>query len=161
MASIKRIMVALAFAEHSQGIFNYAVRLAESLGAELIMANVINERDVRAVSRVSAMGYEVDGEHYISGIREEREKISRDLIAASGFPAEKVTTTIRVGNPTRELLELAREEEIDMIVMGPRGRTDLEHFRIGSVAEKLFRKSPVTVVSYRDEAHAARLNGGR
>lgn len=151
-----KIMVALALARHSQGIFNYAAGLAKALGADLIIANIINERDVRAVSMVSAMGYEVDGEHYISGVREERDKAAREIIAASGFPPEKVTTIIRMGNPTRELLELVDEEHVDMIVMGPRGRTDIEHFHIGSVAEKLFRKSPVTVVSYRDGKHASR-----
>lgn len=156
MAPKEKIMAALAFAEHSQGIFNHAAQLASALDADLIVANVINERDVRAVSQVSSMGYNVDGEHYISGVREERMRIGENIIAASGFPPDRVTTIVRVGNPVRELLSLAVEEKVDMIVMGPRGRTDLEHFRIGSVAEKLFRKSPVTVVSFRDKAYAHR-----
>jgi nucleotide-binding universal stress UspA family protein len=157
MGKTKKIMVALALAEHSQGIFDYAVDLATSLNADLIVANVINERDVRAVSQVSSMGYNVDGEHYIAGVREERMRVGETIVKASAFPSDRVTTVVRVGNPVKELLAVAVEEKVDMIVMGPRGRTDLEHFRIGSVAEKLFRKSPITVVSYRDEKHATRL----
>lgn len=159
MGKTKKIMVALAFAEHSQGIFDYAADLATSLNADLIVANVINERDVRAVSQVSSMGYNVDGEHYIAGVREDRMRVGETIVKSSAFPSARVTMVVRVGNPVKELLAVAVEEKVDMIVMGPRGRTtELEHFRIGSVAEKLFRKSPITVVSYRDEKHASRLH---
>ena len=44
-----------------------------------------------------------------------------------------------------------------MVVMGPKGRTDLEHVLVGSVASKLFKRSPATVVSYRSESQAKRL----
>ena len=66
--------------------------------------------------------------------------------------------TFVVGNPWDELLKLIVAEEIDVVVMGPKGRTDLEHVLVGSVAEKVFRRSPATVISYRDETIAKRLH---
>ena len=48
-------------------------------------------------------------------------------------------------------LSLEKYSRIDMIVMGVKGRTDLQHAFVGSVADKIFRRSPVTVISYRDE----------
>jgi nucleotide-binding universal stress UspA family protein len=49
------------------------------------------------------------------------------------------------------------KEDVDMVVMGSRGRMDLEQVLVGSVASKIFRKSPATVVSCQSEADAAHL----
>jgi len=73
------------------------------------------------------------------------------------MPRERMRFISRVGKPAVELLRLAVKENVDMIVMGIKGRTDLRHAFTGSVAEKLFRRSPVTIVSYRDPEHANRL----
>ena len=70
---------------------------------------------------------------------------------------DAIKLILQVGNPTDELLKIIVKEKVDLVVMGVKGRTDLEHILIGSVAEKLFRSSPVTVVSYRDEKNRDRL----
>ena len=157
MNKFDHVMVALAFGDYSEGIFCYAAALAQRLKARLSVVSIINSRDVAAVRTIAAMGYEVDGEHYIQGVRSERQKILQAIMSTSDFPAERVKVIFRVGQPIDELLRVVLEERADLIVMGIKGRTDLEHIFIGSVAEKMFRRSPVTVVSYRDETHAQRL----
>ena len=157
MDEINKIMVAADLTEYSEGLLNYAVRIAESMKAELIVANIINTRDVEAVGMIAAMGYEVDSEHYVSGIKDERRKTFTQILGKLSFPADKLRTVFKVGHPVDELLKIAINENVDMLVMGVKGRTDLENIFIGSVAEKLFRRSPVTVVSYRDEKNKERL----
>ena len=44
-----------------------------------------------------------------------------------------------------------------MIVMGVKAKSEFVHAFTGSVAEKLFRRSPVTIVSYREDSIAERL----
>ena len=70
---------------------------------------------------------------------------------------DSIKLILEVGNPIDELLKIIIDENVDLVVMGVKGRTDLEHILIGSVAEKLFRRSPVTVISYRDEKNRQRL----
>ncbi|BBO68714.1 universal stress protein [Desulfosarcina alkanivorans] len=157
MEKVKKVMVAIAFSEYAQGTFNFAAQFARGVDAELIVANVINSRDVASVETISAMGYDVDGSHYTQKVKEERRQLLDDIIAAAGYPRENVRTIFRIGNPIDELLKLILSENIDVIVMGPKGRTDLEHILVGSVAEKIFRRSPATIISYRGEKVAERL----
>jgi nucleotide-binding universal stress UspA family protein len=68
MSDIKKIMVALDITSYSKSTFNYAVKIARNLNAHLVVASIINSRDVEAVEMVTSMGYEVDSEHYVEGI---------------------------------------------------------------------------------------------
>lgn len=157
MDDIKKILVALAFSPYSEGIFNYAEKIARKFNAELIIGSIINVRDVSAVRMITSMGYEVNGDHYVQSIKEEREQMLEQFLEKSSFNRKNIRTIIKVGNPTNELLKLILKENIDMVVMGIKGQSDLEHVFIGSVAEKLFRRSPVPVISFRDEKNAERL----
>ncbi|MEJ2657371.1 MAG: universal stress protein [Desulfobacterales bacterium] len=157
MSDIKKIMVALDFTSYSQSTFDYAVKIARNLNAYLVVASIINSRDISAVEMVTSMGYEVDSEHYVEGIKTEREKMLTNFLKHSDIDREHLQMIFKVGNPTHELLKLIVAENVDMVVMGVKGRTDLEHIFIGSVAEKLFRRSPVPVLSHRDEKNAERL----
>ena len=157
MGDIKKILVALAFSPYSEGIFNYAAKIAQAVDAELIVGSVINIRDVSAVGMIASMGYEVNGDHYASGIKEEREKMLAQFLDKSSIGREDVRIIFKVGNPIDELLKLTVQENVDMVVMGIKGRTDLESIFVGSVADKLFHHSPVPVISYRDDKNAERL----
>jgi nucleotide-binding universal stress UspA family protein len=143
MDATHKIMVAVAFTEYSAELLDYAAGIADSIGAEMIVVNIINSRDVEAVGTIAAMGYELDSKQKML------EKIS--------FPAERIRSVFRVGHPVEELLRIALKENVNLIVMGIKGRSDLEHMLVGSVAEKVFRRSPIPILSYRDTKNAERF----
>jgi len=60
-----------------------------------------------------------------------------------------VSAKIRQGVPYEQILAAAKESGADLIVMGTRGRTGIAHVMLGSVAEKVFRLSPVPVLTVR------------
>jgi nucleotide-binding universal stress UspA family protein len=157
MDAMKRIMVAVGFNGYAEELIIYATRFAQDFNAEIIMVNVINSRDVEAVGTIAAMGFDVDSEHYVSSIKEERQQALDEILKKTSYPSEKIRTIIKTGNPAEELLNLSLTENIDLIIMGIKGRTELRHMLVGSVAEKVFRRSPVPVLSFRDEKNAERL----
>ena len=157
MDAMKRIMVAVGFTEYTEGLLQYAAQISGELDAELIITSIINSRDVEAVGTIAAMGYEVDSQQYVAGIKEERQQTLEQILKKISFPVEKTRTIIKVGHPTEELLKIAVNEKVDLIIMGIKGRSDLEYVLVGSVAEKVFRRSPVPILSYRDEKNAERL----
>jgi len=157
MDEIKKIMVAVGYSEYSEGIFYYADKLAAKLDAELIVVNIINVRDVEAVSVITNMGYDLDPERYIKELKDERLNAFEEVVKKATLARESMKLILEVGNPIDELLKIVVREKVDAVVMGVKGSTDLEHIFIGSVAEKLFRRCPVTLISYRDEKSKQRL----
>ena len=158
MNAMKRIMVAVGFTDdYTEGLLKYAAQVSQSLNAGLIVASIINSRDVEAVGTIAAMGYEVDSKQYIEGIKQERQQALDKILKKISFPVEKTRMIFKVGHPTEELLKIAVNENADLIIMGIKGRSDLESVLVGSVAEKVFRRSPVPILSYRDEKNAERL----
>lgn len=153
---VKKILVPLAFTKYSKGILNYAADLAACSGAELIIANVIHERDLEAVDKITSYGYKVDVEHYVETIKNERREELDKLLAELTLADEKVTYTFCMGDPTHELLKLVVDRNVDMVVMGIKGN-NISHLFTGSVAERMFRKCPVTIVSYREGDVSERL----
>ncbi len=159
MGAAKKILVAAGFSQYTQSLLNYASEIAQSMNAELIVASIINARDIEAVGvgTIAAMGYEVDSGNYVAGIRAERQDELDNILKNIARRPEKVRMVFKTGDPGDELLKVAVKENVDLIIMGTKGRTDLEYIFVGSVAEKVFRRSPIPILSYRDEATAERL----
>ncbi len=149
MSDIHRILVPIAFSGFTPALVRYAWGLADRLDAELVVANVINVRMIEAVSGVESMGYQVDTEGYRRSLEEERRQLLRGILAEVSIPADRVRVVFKVGHPFEKLLQILEEEKADLVVMGTKAHSDLEHVLLGSVAEKMFRHSPVPVLSYR------------
>ena len=151
MPKVNKILVAICFSEYCADTFTYAAQLALQLQAELMVANVINVRDVHAIGTIESMGYAVSAASYVEAIKEERKNQLLHIIADSGFPKEKIKSVFRVGHPFDELIKMVEEEKIDLVVTGSKGRSDHPRLLVGSVAERMFRHSPVSVLFYREK----------
>ena len=64
-----------------------------------------------------------------------------------------VRQVVVLGNPFEQIVRYAREEKIDLIVMGTHGHSALASMLLGSVAEKVIRKAPCAVLSVRHPEH--------
>ena len=61
----------------------------------------------------------------------------------NGIDHEIVTKS---GREDEEIIEFTKKKNVDIIIMGTHGRTGIEHIFLGSVAEKVLRRSPVPVL---------------
>jgi nucleotide-binding universal stress UspA family protein len=149
--NFKKILVPLAFTDYSQGVFECAVQVALTNNASLIVLSIINSRDIESVESIVSMGYDVDAEHYVEEIRKDRKQKLNKMAEEANIDKDKVKLLFKVGKPVDEILKVINKEAPDLVVMGTRGRSSLKNSIMGTVAVKVFKRSPVNVLSYRDE----------
>ncbi len=153
MGSINKIMAAVDFSDYSKATLKYAALLASSVNATLVVANVINQRDVEAIRKVEVEGVGLTVEKYIAKQKQDREIETDQLLKESSCQDLKVVRVFRVGVPWVELLEIVKDQGVDLVVMGTKGRTNIVNTLFGSTAEKVFRRCPVPILSVRGKEH--------
>ncbi len=153
MGPISKIMAALDFSEYSKATLKYAAFLAGSVNATLVVANIINHRDVEAIRAVEDENLGLSVETFLAKQQQEREAKINQLLQETGCQDLKVIRIFLVGVPWVKLIEAVKDQRVDLVVMGTKGRTNISNTLFGSTAEKVFRRCPVPVLSVRGKEH--------
>jgi len=147
---ISRILVPTDFSADADAAFRYASELARPFHAEVHVLHVVDNPLSAGMWSSDVYTAEIVGLQ-IDLVHDAEERLARSV--PSG--AESVTTEVRTGSPTRQILDTARERGIDLIVMGTHGRTGVAHVVMGSVAERVLRQAPCPVLAMRAAVVAA------
>jgi nucleotide-binding universal stress UspA family protein len=154
---IHKILVCIDFSEYSVMTLGYALELAKDPDTLIMALNVIHQRDISGVEMAAGYfpGYfstPINTEEYIKTLKEERHENLKKLILEN-FPGQESRVTLKVGTglPWEAILDTVDSEDIDLVVMANKGRGNIARVLFGSAAEKVFRHSPVPVVSVRDK----------
>lgn len=148
---IKRILCAVDLSEHSKEVASYAVLLAKSYGASVIVVYT-------APSLSQYVGFHVPPntiENFVGEIVTGAEK-SMQAFVAENFAGIEARGQVLIGYAAEEILKRAHEENVDVIVMGTHGRKGIDRILFGSVAEKVVKNAdmPVLTIRPREETSA-------
>lgn len=142
----EKILYPTDFSDVSKKALDYIKRLKEAGTKEVIVLHVIDEREVASVSQYAG-AYLNDKE--VEKVREESVKEELKAIESelrkSGFD---VKVRIEQGIPFRDILKVEEEEKVSGTVIGSHGKSCIAEMLLGSVSEKVIRKSnkPVLIV---------------
>ena len=141
MLVINRILCSVDFSTPSARALEYALALAERLGAQVDVVHAY-EPPAYAVAdgTVELPPYPQEG--LAKRLRERLEQFVKEK-------AEAPTTTVHLaeGVPYLQIVKVAKQQQADLIVIGSHGRTGLSHMMLGSVAERVVRTSEVPVLT--------------
>ena len=149
---ITKILVAVDLSAYSRPILEYAVEVANMTDARIFIINVINQKEIDSVKKAVNLKYSDNFSLaiYLSEELGPRELVLKTLIKETpGLSELKPVTLVKHGVPYAQILKTIDREQMDFLIFGPKGQTNLKEFLFGSVAEKLFRHSPVPVMSLR------------
>lgn len=157
MTGVNKILVAVDFSPYSRATLRAGLELSRETGAALAVVNVLNQRDVEAVHNAVKFGTSggISEESFIARQSRERREMIAALMAELGAATATVEVTIRVGVPGQEILDAVGELGADLVVVGAKGRNNLATALFGSTAERVYRHSPVSVLSVRGRELAA------
>lgn len=148
MANFQRILLASDFSETSACAVEHAVLMAKTFGAALHVLHVV-ENEIPAI--MDGLAYLP--QNYFEEIeRQSAEQLER-VISREDRDKLPVTLAMRRGASFLEIIRYAREQKMDLIVLGTHGRGALAHVLLGNVAEKVVRKAPCAVLTVRHPQH--------
>jgi nucleotide-binding universal stress UspA family protein len=138
--NIQKILIPTDGSDYSIRAAEYSISIAKMLDAQIIVVYVIDEVVLNQLSKVTErenveQELKQDGQRYIKYILglAEKEGVKADSILAKGRPFEQI-------------VHLAKELNIGLIVMGTYGLRGAEKILIGSVAERVIEYSPCPVL---------------
>ena len=153
-----RILVPTDFSEPSDAALEYARTVATKFGGTLHLLHVI-EDPYRATYAAEVYVPE------LAGLRDDLVADAKARMDASLSPTDYsmlgATADALIGTPAWTIVEYAKGQDMDLIVMGTHGRGGVSHLLMGSVAEKVVRTATCPVLTTRGGETASLVTAGR
>lgn len=134
----KKIVVATDGSDRNRAAIDEALRLGRECGSEVFALFVIESSTIE-----SAVSGGVTGDALTLMQSEAATALARVKAKAAGVNLE---TVILEGKPAVEIVKYAKEQKVDLIVIGTQGKKGLERLLLGSVAENVIRSAPCRVL---------------
>ncbi|MCB2187789.1 MAG: universal stress protein [Deltaproteobacteria bacterium] len=141
----KKILCPIDFSEVSRESLQKAAELAQQFHAELVVAHVITNAPW-LVAPTPTMPVDITGFH--NELHEAAGKSLEQMVNEVVPEQVGFETVLETGDPARDIVDIAADKQVDLIVMASHEKVPLNRFLFGSVAEKVIRiaNCPVLVL---------------
>lgn len=133
---IRKILVAYDTSDQAFKAFELGLDLAQRYSADLI---------VLAVAKPPEPPQEVETEAFIERTTEYFESYFAKLCEIAGKSGLNPRFEVRVGHPADQIVHMANQESVDMIVMGHRGKSMIQRWLLGSISKRVLSYAHCTV----------------
>lgn len=140
---MKKILVPCDFSKPAINAFRLALDVAGQSKGNIKLVHVIDLPVMHDTVLMPVLTFE---EQLLKELRQKAEERFKNLSEKYTSEGIKVTWDVQFGVPSRVLLDVIKEEAIDLVIMGSHGASGLREYFIGSNAEKMIRRSPVPVL---------------
>ena len=147
MLEIKRILVPTDFSAASELALRYGQEMAKTFGATLNVFHVADDPVLFAATTSDKYRSEAIGKS---------NKMLEDMLSGSLDKVEDVQFSSKCGTAATEIVDYAKDTQIDLIIMGSHGHSAIASMLLGSVAEHVVRHSPCPVMTVRSPQHEFR-----
>ena len=130
------------FSEASYRAADYGLRFAKNALGTLILTHVVH---VPAGDLLAEKAYTLNFQEAEARVMGFLQELQAGRLG--GYP--KCELRVEVGDPAEQLLKIARERKVDLVITSTHGRSGLAHLVMGSVAEKIIRHAPCPVLVVR------------
>jgi len=140
----KRILFCTDFSENADYAFEFAFGIAKRDEGLLYILHVIPQNPNQAVTEAHIT--EENLEKIQKAIEENLDNNYKEHYVKKIEDGVRFEIVTKSGREDEEIIKFAKQEKVDLVVMGTHGRTGIEHVFFGSVAEKVLRHSPFPVL---------------
>ncbi len=145
-----RILLATDLSQSAKEAEAYACMLASSWRATLTAISILEfPPGMNPEYHVNRL--------YLGELMKQATKQLVELKTRAADHGLSVQTRVVTGIPSEEVLAAAKADDVDLIVVGTRGKTGLEHVMLGSTAERIIRMAPCPVLAVRSEREGTGL----
>lgn len=145
MKEFKKILFPVDLSEVSPKIAPWVLSLAETFAADIYLLFVVRRFEHFTSVYVTAESIERFEKEIIEGAERSLEEFVKKQFENKGF--DRSHPKVIVGDAAEEILEFAKTEGIDMVVMGTHGRKGIERVLFGSVADRVVKMCTVPVLT--------------
>ncbi len=145
----KRIIVPVDLSDCSRIALEYAVATAKAHKSKLTILHVYEESFVEPY--VNAANSEEEAGEIIKEIEQVNETKYDEFLKTVDLSGVEYEKLLKKGIPAFDIVEIAREQQANLIVMGTHGRSGIRHILIGSTAEEVVRTVHCDIIIVKPE----------